>query len=177
MDVELKDAEVAYRSAENEGNHQEEARWANVIDDKLKNRGEYVEALKWLRVDYEVSLKHLLEKHMLHTYQSLSEMYLCLEEFTEELMYRRLVEKAGMIFAWEKYCEFEKEKRIANELCDSVVRQELPGNECIVYRTYSARDRGCAMRMTKKATSKCCKDMKIEMLLDELVESVFVTSA
>ncbi|KAJ1433565.1 S-adenosylmethionine decarboxylase [Sesbania bispinosa] len=60
--------------------------------------------------------------------------------------------------------------------CESVVRQELPGNGCIVYRTYSARDRGCAVRTAKKVTTKCCKDMEMEMLLEELVVSAFVTS-
>ena len=36
------------QSAKAEGNHQEEAKWANVIGHILKDRGEYVEALKWL---------------------------------------------------------------------------------------------------------------------------------
>ncbi|KAJ1388871.1 S-adenosylmethionine decarboxylase proenzyme-like [Sesbania bispinosa] len=31
--------------------------------------------------------------------------------------------------------------------CESVAKQELPGNGWIVYWTYSAKDRGCAVRM------------------------------
>ena len=37
-----------FRSAKADGNHQEEAKWANVIGHILKDRGEYVEALKWI---------------------------------------------------------------------------------------------------------------------------------
>lgn len=88
MDVELKSAKAAYRNAKAEGNHREEARWANVIGDILKNRGEYVEALKWLRIDYEISLKHLPEKHLLPTCQSLGEIYLRLEHFSDALIYQ-----------------------------------------------------------------------------------------
>ncbi|TKY60409.1 TONSOKU protein [Spatholobus suberectus] len=89
MDAELKAAKAAYRNAKAEGNHREEARWANVIGDILKNRGEYVEALKWLRIDYDVSLKHLPEKHLLPTCQSLGEMYLRLEQFSDALIYQK----------------------------------------------------------------------------------------
>ncbi|KAK4393815.1 protein TONSOKU [Sesamum angolense] len=60
-------AKRAYNAAVDEGNRQEEARWANVIGDILKNRGEYVEALRWLRKDYEVSLKYLPDKQLLAT--------------------------------------------------------------------------------------------------------------
>ncbi|XP_061345353.1 protein TONSOKU [Gastrolobium bilobum] len=89
MDSELKAAKAAYRNAKAEGNHREEARWANVIGDILKNRGEYVEALKWLRIDYDVSLKHLPEKHLLPTCQSLGEIYLRLEQFSDALIYQK----------------------------------------------------------------------------------------
>jgi len=74
--------------ARDEGNRQEEARWANVIGDILKNRGEYVEALKWLRIDYDVTSRHLPEKHLLPTCQSLGEMYLRLECFQDALFYQ-----------------------------------------------------------------------------------------
>ncbi|KAL5188547.1 Protein TONSOKU [Glycine soja] len=89
MDADLKSAKAAYRNAKAEGNHREEARWANVIGDILKNRGEYVQALKWLRTDYDVSLKHLPEKHLLPTCQSLGEMYLRLEHFSDALIYQK----------------------------------------------------------------------------------------
>ncbi|XP_054804737.1 protein TONSOKU [Prosopis cineraria] len=88
-DVELKAAATAYRNAKAEGNRQEEARWANVMGNILKNRGEYVEALRWLRRDYEVSLKYLPEKHLLPTCQSLGEIYLRLERFSDALTYQK----------------------------------------------------------------------------------------
>ncbi|KAF7834177.1 protein TONSOKU [Senna tora] len=87
-DAQLKAAKIAYRNAKAEGNRREEARWANVIGDLLKNRGEYVEALKWLRIDYDISLKYLPEKHLLPTCQSLGEIYLRLEHFTDALTYQ-----------------------------------------------------------------------------------------
>ncbi|KAK3023505.1 hypothetical protein RJ639_043789 [Escallonia herrerae] len=88
-DGQLAAAKRAYRNAAAEGNRQEQARWANVIGDILKNRGEYVEALKWLRIDYEVSLKHLPEKQLLPTCQSLGEVYLRLEYFKDALIYQK----------------------------------------------------------------------------------------
>ncbi|CAK9178888.1 unnamed protein product [Ilex paraguariensis] len=88
-DAQLSAAKRAYRSAEAEGNRQEEARWANVIGDILKNRGEYVEALKWLRIDYEVSVKYLPEKQLLPTCQCLGEVYLRLEYFKDALIYQK----------------------------------------------------------------------------------------
>ncbi|XP_056168053.1 protein TONSOKU isoform X4 [Syzygium oleosum] len=88
-EAQFKAAKRAYQSARDEGNRQEEARWANVIGDMLKNRGEYVEALKWLRIDYDVTTKHLPEKHLLPTCQSLGEMYLRLEFFEDALLYQK----------------------------------------------------------------------------------------
>lgn len=87
-DVQLKAAKRSYKQASINGNHQEEARWANVIGDILKQRGEYVEALRWLRVDYEVSCKHLPEKQLLPTCQSLGEVYLRLQRFEQALLYQ-----------------------------------------------------------------------------------------
>lgn len=87
-EAQFKAAKRAYQSARDEGNRQEEARWANVIGDMLKSRGEYVEALKWLRIDYDVTTKHLPEKHLLPTCQSLGEMYLRLEFFEDALLYQ-----------------------------------------------------------------------------------------
>ncbi|XP_024992039.1 protein TONSOKU [Cynara cardunculus var. scolymus] len=88
-DVQLTTAKRAYRNASEEGNRQEEARWANVIGDILKNRGEYVEALRWFRLDYEVSIKYLPEKQLLPTCQSLGEVYLRLEHFKDALIYQK----------------------------------------------------------------------------------------
>ncbi|KAD6119229.1 hypothetical protein E3N88_10500 [Mikania micrantha] len=82
-------ARRAYRNASDEGNRQEEARWANVIGDIFKNRGEYVKALKWYRIDYEVSVKYLPEKHLLPTCQSLGEVYLRLQHFEDALIYQK----------------------------------------------------------------------------------------
>lgn len=87
-DAKLSPAKRAYRNAKAQGNHQEEARWANVIGDILKNRGEYVEALKWLKIDYEVSVKYLTQRHCLPTCQSLGEVYLRLEYFSDALFYQ-----------------------------------------------------------------------------------------
>ncbi|KAI4317132.1 hypothetical protein L6164_025031 [Bauhinia variegata] len=86
---ELKAARIAYNNAKSEGNHQEEARWANVIGDIYKKRGEYVKALKWLRIDYEISFKFLPHRHLLPTCQSLGELYLRLEEFQQALIYQK----------------------------------------------------------------------------------------
>ncbi|XVE86577.1 hypothetical protein DITRI_Ditri18aG0044600 [Diplodiscus trichospermus] len=82
-------AKRAFRKAKEEGNRQEEARWANVIGDILKNRGEYVEALKWFRIDYDVSNKYLPEKQLLPTCQSLGEVYLRLEHYKDALIYQK----------------------------------------------------------------------------------------
>lgn len=84
----LSAAKKSYKSAKEEGNRQEEARWANVIGDILKNRGEYVEALKWLRIDYDVSVRYLTERHLIPTCQSLGEVYLRLEYFKDALLYQ-----------------------------------------------------------------------------------------
>ncbi|XP_047163829.1 protein TONSOKU [Vigna umbellata] len=93
MDAGLKtayrNAKAAYENAKDEGNHREEARWANVIGDILKNRGDYCDALKWLRIDYEISLKYLPEKHLLPTCQSLGEVYFRLEDFKNALIFQK----------------------------------------------------------------------------------------
>ncbi|OVA01147.1 Leucine-rich repeat [Macleaya cordata] len=88
-DLQLSSAKRAYKQASAVGNRQEEARWANIIGDILKNRGEYVEALKWLRIDYELSMKYLPEKQLLPTCQSLGEVYLRLQDYKEALIYQK----------------------------------------------------------------------------------------
>ncbi|XP_051140221.1 protein TONSOKU isoform X2 [Andrographis paniculata] len=85
----LSAAKRAYKAATEEGNRQEEARWANVIGDILKNRGEYVEALRWLRKDYEISVKYLPEKQLLATCQSIGELYLRLQHYSDALIYQK----------------------------------------------------------------------------------------
>ncbi|XP_060184137.1 protein TONSOKU isoform X2 [Lycium barbarum] len=85
----LIEAKRAYKSAKAEGNRSEEARWANVIGDILKNRGEYVEALRWLRIDYEISLNYLHEKQLLPSCQSLGEVYLRLHDYKHALTFQK----------------------------------------------------------------------------------------
>ncbi|XP_035823345.1 protein TONSOKU isoform X4 [Zea mays] len=86
---ELRGAKRGYKEASAEGNREEEARWANVIGDIYKRRCEYVEALRWLRADYEVSVKHLPQRHLLPSCQSLGEVYLRLGRFSEALTYQK----------------------------------------------------------------------------------------
>ncbi|CAM0943633.1 unnamed protein product [Alopecurus aequalis] len=86
---ELKGARRGYREAVSEGNREEEARWANVLGDIHKRRGEYVEALRWLRIDYEVTVKHLPQRHLFESCQSLGEVYLRLGQFKEALTYQK----------------------------------------------------------------------------------------
>uniref|UniRef100_A0A0D9VLW1 Protein TONSOKU n=1 Tax=Leersia perrieri TaxID=77586 RepID=A0A0D9VLW1_9ORYZ len=86
---ELKAAKRGHREAAAEGNREEEARWANVIGDIHKRRGEYVEALRWLRIDYEVSVKFLPQRHLLPSCQSLGEVHLRLGHFKEALTYQK----------------------------------------------------------------------------------------
>jgi hypothetical protein len=88
---ELKAAKRRYADAERDGNFEEQARWANVIGDILKRRGEYVEALRWLRVDYEVSMKHLPQKQLLPTCQSIGELHLRLDQFKDALKYQAIL--------------------------------------------------------------------------------------
>ncbi|XP_016500301.1 protein TONSOKU isoform X2 [Nicotiana tabacum] len=82
-------AKRAYKSAKAEGNRSEEAKWANVIGDILKNRGEYIEALRWLRIDYEISLKYLSEKQLLPSCQSLGEVYLRIQDYKHALTFQK----------------------------------------------------------------------------------------
>lgn len=97
-DPHLSAAKRAYRNASMEGNRQEEARWANLIGDIFKNRGEYVEALKWLRIDYDISMKYLPEKQLLPTCQSVGELLLRLENFKDALIYQ-VIWVSGL-FGW-----------------------------------------------------------------------------
>ncbi|KAL0899977.1 hypothetical protein Bca101_083938 [Brassica carinata] len=87
--LDLAAAKRAYRTATEVGNRSEEARWANNVGDILKNEGEYVEALKWFRIDYDISVKYLPGKDLLPTCQSLGEIYLRLQDFEEALIYQK----------------------------------------------------------------------------------------
>ncbi|KAL9245674.1 hypothetical protein vseg_019298 [Gypsophila vaccaria] len=89
VEVELAGAKRSYRSAKEIGNRREEARWANVIGDILKQRGQYVEAIKWLRIDYEISTHFLLHNDLLPTCQSLGELFLRLHNFHHALTYQK----------------------------------------------------------------------------------------
>ncbi|GMH06680.1 hypothetical protein Nepgr_008520 [Nepenthes gracilis] len=88
-DSQLSAAKRAYRSASEVGNKREEARWANVIGDILKNRGEYVQALKWLRIDFKISSDCLPERDLLPSCQSIGELYLRLQDFENALYYQK----------------------------------------------------------------------------------------
>ncbi|XP_071916680.1 protein TONSOKU-like [Coffea arabica] len=81
----LRDAKRAYKEAKEVGNRAEEARWANYIGNIHKNRGEYVQALKWLRIDYDVSSNFLPDKQLLPTCNTLGELYLRLQDFKDAL--------------------------------------------------------------------------------------------
>ena len=85
---EMKGAKRGYREAASEGNREEEARWANVTGNIHKRRGEYVEALRWLRIDYEVTTKHLPQRHLLESCQSLGEVFLRLGRYADALIYQ-----------------------------------------------------------------------------------------
>ncbi|KFK39188.1 hypothetical protein AALP_AA3G211400, partial [Arabis alpina] len=87
--LEVAAAKRSYRKAKEVGNRAEEARWANNVGDILKNDGEYVEALKWFRIDYDISVKYLPGKDLLPTCQSLGEIYLRLEDFGQALKYQK----------------------------------------------------------------------------------------
>ncbi|KAJ1298868.1 hypothetical protein BS78_01G486600 [Paspalum vaginatum] len=86
---ELRGAKRGHKEALAEGNREEEANWANVIGDIYKRRGKYIEALRWLRADYEVSVKYLPQRHLLPSCQSLGEVYLLLGRFSEALIYQK----------------------------------------------------------------------------------------
>ena len=87
-EAKLSEAKASYWSAKAIGNHEEEARWANFIGNLLKDRGEYLQALNWFDIDYDLCNKYLSPKHSLATCQSLGEVYLRLERFQDALVYQ-----------------------------------------------------------------------------------------
>ncbi|KNA11275.1 hypothetical protein SOVF_136660 isoform B [Spinacia oleracea] len=88
-DAELTSAKKAYKSAKELGNRKEEARWANVIGDILKNKGEYCEALRWIRIDYQISSDCLLLKDRLPACQSMGELHLRLGDYVNALHFQK----------------------------------------------------------------------------------------
>ncbi|KAB2597114.1 hypothetical protein D8674_000034 [Pyrus ussuriensis x Pyrus communis] len=85
----LSSAKKSYEDAKAEGTRLQEAQWANVIGNMLKKSGKYAEALKWLSIDYNLSVKYLSQNHCLPACQSLGELYLCLEVFQHALLFQK----------------------------------------------------------------------------------------
>ncbi|PKU74159.1 Protein TONSOKU [Dendrobium catenatum] len=65
-DEHIRVVKLGYKEAVIDGNHEEEATWANMIGDLLKRR-EYVEGLRWIQIDYKVLAKYLPQKQLLAT--------------------------------------------------------------------------------------------------------------
>lgn len=126
--VQFDAAKRSYRNAKAEGNRHEEAKWANVIGNILKNRGEYVKALKWFRIDYDVSVKYLPQKHMLATCQSLGEVYLRLEHFKDALIYQ--------VRFWLWFCvrvaECRELKIRFGLRMNTIIKWDYDGNMCVL---------------------------------------------
>lgn len=84
----IMEAKRSYRAAKEVGNREEAAKWANVIGNLLKKRGEYVEALKWLRIDCDISFDFLSPRHCFPSCQSLGDVYLLLKDFPNALFFQ-----------------------------------------------------------------------------------------
>ena len=83
----LNAAKQSFRCAKVEGNRQEEAKWVNVIRHILKDKGEYMEALKWLQLNYDISFKFLTQRHCFASCQSLNEVHYLVKNFKDALSY------------------------------------------------------------------------------------------
>ncbi|XP_050382074.1 protein TONSOKU [Argentina anserina] len=88
-EAKLSEAKASYRSAKAISNHEEEARWANVVGNLHKDRGEYLQALTWFSIDYDLCTNYLSPKHSLATCQSLGDVYLRLERFEDALVFQK----------------------------------------------------------------------------------------
>lgn len=80
-----------YKAAKESGDREEEARWANQIGHAYKDRGDYVDALTWFRLDYDISAKRRHEGpclNLMPTCQCLGEIYHRLEQYKEALHYQ-----------------------------------------------------------------------------------------
>lgn len=90
----LEVAKAGYKEAVDRGDRDEQARWANQVGHACKERGQYVEALKWFRKDYEISTKRMCVNasppgNLMPTCQSIGEIYLRLNDFEQALIYQR----------------------------------------------------------------------------------------
>ncbi|KMZ57606.1 Protein TONSOKU [Zostera marina] len=144
-DLQLKAAKRGYREASADGNREEEARFANVIGDMYKKRGEYVEAIRWLQIDYKISTKFLPQKQILPTCQSLGEVYFLLGRFQDALVYQK------------KHLELAKET-------DDLIEQQRASTQ--LGRTYheiflGSEDDHCAMQTAKKYYKSAMKKAKV----------------
>jgi tetratricopeptide (TPR) repeat protein len=87
-------AKAGYEEAVQRGDLEEQARWANQVGHLCKELGQYVEALKWFRKDYEISTKKRrdadasLPINLMPTCQSMGEIYFRLNDFDQALVYQ-----------------------------------------------------------------------------------------
>lgn len=82
---------ACYRAAKESGDREEEARWANQIGHAYKDRGDYVDALTWFRLDYDISVKRQFDGprlNLMPTCQSLGEIYHRLGDYRQALHYQ-----------------------------------------------------------------------------------------
>lgn len=82
---------ACYRAAKESGDREEEARWANQIGHAYKDRGDYVDALIWFRLDYDISVKRQFDGprlNLMPTCQSLGEIYHRLGDYRQALHYQ-----------------------------------------------------------------------------------------
>ncbi|XP_024518191.1 protein TONSOKU isoform X2 [Selaginella moellendorffii] len=84
---------ASYREAKQIGDREEESRWANQIGHVFKDRGEYVEALKWFRLDYEIASGRKASGSMspaglMPSCQSMGEIYSRMQDYKEALVYQ-----------------------------------------------------------------------------------------
>ncbi|CAM6088799.1 unnamed protein product [Calypogeia fissa] len=100
---------ASYRNARDNGDKEEEARWANQIGHAFKDRGEYVTALDWFRRDYEISSagsRGLDLAKLMPTSQSIGEVYLRLQNYDDALTYQHKhfhwAEQAGDIIEQQR---------------------------------------------------------------------------
>lgn len=89
----LEGMKACYKAAKESGDREEEARWANQIGHAFKERGKYVDALTWFRLDYDISIKRDTDDggprlNVMPTCQSLGEVYYRLGEYEEARHYQ-----------------------------------------------------------------------------------------
>lgn len=87
----LEGMKACYRDAKSSGDREEEARWANQIGHAYKDRGDYVDALTWFRLDFDISEKRKTDElplNLMTTCQCLGEIYHRLGDYNEALHYQ-----------------------------------------------------------------------------------------